>query len=300
MTDTTTTTTTTTVKKFEDLGVAQWLQSSCKQLGFKAPSNIQYNTIPKILEGRDILASAKTGSGKTAAFALPILSLLSEDPYGVFAIVLTPTRELAVQIGEQFSALEKRPHIIVATPGRLAAHLSNGLKVALQFCRFLVLDEADRMLSEDFELEIQKIVEHLPAPEKRQTLLYSATMTNNIKKLGLVPLRNPYIFEDNQKYDTVDTLKQEYIYMPAQSKDCHLVYLLKKHEKASVIVFINNCRSVEAVKGMLCKLEIPSVSLHSFLGQKERLLALKQFKSGKIRVLIATDVASRSKVNKEQ
>ncbi|GAM22654.1 hypothetical protein SAMD00019534_058290, partial [Acytostelium subglobosum LB1] len=308
-------TTATANRRFEDLHLAPWLLSSCKQLGFKAPSNIQYNTIPKILEGRDILASAKTGQGKTAAFALPILSKLSEDPYGVFAIVLTPTRELAVQIGEQFNALgsaininccvviggidnvsqslilEKRPHIIVATPGRLAAHLTNGLKISLQFCRFLVLDEADRMLGADFELEVQKIAEHLP--KDIQVMLYSATMTNNEKKLGIIELKNPFTYEDNSKYDTVDTLKQEYIFMPAQAKDCYLVYLLKKHERSSVIVFVNNCRTVESVKGMLNKLDIKTVSLHSFLSQKDRLNALKQFKSGKIRVLVATDVASR-------
>ncbi|EFA76705.1 putative RNA helicase [Heterostelium album PN500] len=315
VTSTSTATTVTKERRFEDLGLAPWLLACCKQLGFKAPSNIQYNTIPAILSGRDILASAKTGQGKTAAFALPILSALSEDPYGIFAVVLTPTRELAVQIGEQFRALgsainvnccvviggidnvqqslilDKRPHIIVATPGRLAAHLNNGMKLALQFCRFLVLDEADRMLGPDFELEVQKIVEHLPP--KIQTLLYSATMTNSNKKLESIPIKNPYIFEDNNKYDTVETLSQYYVFMPAQAKDCHLVYLLKKHDSSSVIVFINNCRTVEAVKGMLNKLDIKSVSLHSFLSQKDRLNALKQFKSGKIRVLIATDVASR-------
>ncbi|EGG22522.1 putative RNA helicase [Cavenderia fasciculata] len=304
-------------KSFGDLKLQPWLVNSCKILGFKQPSNIQYNTIPKVLEGRDILASAKTGSGKTAAFAIPILSLLSEDPYGVFAVVLTPTRELAVQIGEQFKAigsamnvncavviggidsvaqslvLDKRPHIIVATPGRLASHLSNGLKIALKFCKFLVLDEADRILCEDFELEIEKIVEHLPPIENRQTLLYSATMTNNLKKLQLVPMKDPFVFEDNSKYDTVDTLKQHYIYMPALAKDCHLVYLLKSFPQSSCIIFVNNCRTVEAVKGMLNKLDIKTVSLHSFLDQKGRLRALKQFKSGFVKVLIATDVASR-------
>ncbi|KAN0008576.1 hypothetical protein ACTFIU_009300 [Dictyostelium citrinum] len=304
-------------KTFEELGLATWLVANCKQLGFKAPSNIQANTIPEILKGRDIIASAKTGSGKTASFAIPILNQLSEDPYGVFAVVLTPTRELAVQIGEQFNAigapmnvncsvviggidnvtqaliLDKRPHIIVATPGRLASHLNNGLKIALKYCKFLVLDEADRLLGEDFELEIASILEHLPPAEKRQTLLFSATMTKNLTKLESIALNKPFIFEDNSKYDTVDTLKQEYIYMPAQAKDCYLVYILKKHEGSSAIVFVNNCYAVEAVKGMLNKLDIPSVSLHSFLDQKSRLAALKTFKSGKVKVLVATDVASR-------
>eukprot|EP01132_Coremiostelium_polycephalum_P009165 gene9165-11233_t len=304
-------------KSFKDLKIAPWLLASCKQLGFKNPSNIQYNTIPHTLNGRNILASAKTGSGKTASFAIPILNKLSEDPYGVFAVILTPTRELAVQIGEQFNALgapinvnccvviggidsvkqslilDKKPHIIVATPGRLASHLSNGLKIALQYCQFLVLDEADRLLGEDYELEVSTIIEHLPPPNKRQTLLFSATMTNNIKKLDSVSLIDPFIFEDNSKYDTVETLQQEYIFMPAQAKDCFLVYILKKHENSSAIVFVNNCYTAEAVKGMLVKLDIPSVSLHSFLDQKARLEALKQFKSGKIKVLVATDVASR-------
>ncbi|KAF2069617.1 hypothetical protein CYY_009065 [Polysphondylium violaceum] len=304
-------------KKFEDLNLSPWLLNSFKQLGFKQPSNIQYNTIPAILSGRDIIASAKTGSGKTASFAIPILSKLSEDPYGVYAVILTPTRELAVQIGEQFNAigspmnvnccvviggidtvtqsliLEKRPHIIVATPGRFASHLTNGLKVALKFCKFLVLDEADRLLGEDYELEIASILEHLPPPNQRQTLLFSATMTKNLTKLQSIALNEPFIFEDNSKYDTVDSLKQEYAFMPPQAKDCYLVYILKKHQGQSCIVFVNNCYAVEAIKGMLNKLDIPTVSLHSFLDQKSRLAALKTFKSGKVKVLIATDVASR-------
>jgi len=304
-------------RKFEDLNLSTWLYGSFKQLGFKQPSNIQYNTIPAILSGRDIIASAKTGSGKTASFAIPILSKLSEDPYGVFAVILTPTRELAVQIGEQFNAigspmnvnccvviggidtvtqsliLEKRPHIIVATPGRFASHLTNGLKVALKFCKFLVLDEADRLLGEDYELEIASILEHLPPANQRQTLLFSATMTKNLNKLQSIALNEPFIFEDNSKYDTVDSLKQEYIFMPPQAKDCYLVYLLKKHQGQSSIIFVNNCYAVEAIKGMLNKLDIPTVSLHSFLDQKSRLSALKVFKSGKVKVLIATDVASR-------
>ncbi|EFA79607.1 hypothetical protein PPL_07466 [Heterostelium album PN500] len=212
-------------RRFDDLGLAPWLLDSCKELGFEAPTSVQYNTIPAILSGDDVLASAKTGQGKTAAFALPILSALSENRYGVFAVVLTPTRELAVQIAEQIRTLgnainvdcrvviagvaiedalqsltvdndDKRPHIIVATPGRLSDNLNDTMKQALQHCRFLVLDEADHLLAYGFEFEVKRIIEHLPP--KIQTLLFSSTLTTMNKKLELFQLKNPYIFEDNQ------------------------------------------------------------------------------------------------------
>ncbi|KAF9961210.1 hypothetical protein BGZ70_008337, partial [Mortierella alpina] len=192
---------------FGQLGLASWLVNALKAMSISKPSEIQTKCIPEILAGRDVIGGAKTGSGKTAAFALPILQKLSEDPYGVFAVILTPTRELAFQIAEQFNvlgktinlkdvvvvggldmmtqaiALSKRPHIIIATPGRLRDHInSSGDSMNLSRVKFLVLDEADRLLTETFADDLGGILEALP--KKRQTLLFTATMTDAVLELA--------------------------------------------------------------------------------------------------------------------
>ncbi|KAJ3210644.1 hypothetical protein HK099_008194 [Clydaea vesicula] len=221
------------------------------ELSIKFPTPIQVNCIPEILNGKDVIGSAKTGSGKTAAFALPILQKLSEDPFGIFAVVLTPTRELAFQIAEQFKVLgtginlkqvvvvggldmmqqaielSKKPHIIIATPGRFADHIKSSHEaVDLRRLRFLVLDEADRLLSESFEEDLECILDNLPT-NKRQTLLFSATMTKEIEELkfGGNP---PFVYSGNTRYDTVDKLDQRYLLIPFTVKDVYLVYCLKE------------------------------------------------------------------------
>ncbi|CAM9998333.1 unnamed protein product [Scytosiphon promiscuus] len=233
---------------FESLGLCDWLLTSCKAMGFRRPTPVQRHCIPAVLEGKDVLGCAETGSGKTAAFALPILHELSKDPYGVFAVVLTPTRELAVQISEQFGALGAlmglrhtvviggvglleqslelagRPHVVVATPGRLRDHLQGPAAPALAKCRYLVLDEADRLLAPTFQGELRCIAEALP--ESRQTLLFSATMTENLEALESLALTNPVKYDLTKKATVPATLTQQYLFMPQQMKTCFVVQTL--------------------------------------------------------------------------
>ncbi|CAI9718823.1 probable ATP-dependent RNA helicase DDX49 [Octopus vulgaris] len=204
------------VTTFKELGINSWLVDQCQVVGISRPTPIQINCIPEILKGRDCLASAKTGSGKTAAFALPILQLLSEDPYGIFALIVTPTRELAYQIGEQFEVFGKPinvrvtvitgginmidqglkltdlPHIVVTTPGRLADHLESCDTFNFNQLRFLVMDEADRLLEDNFGEQLETIFNVLP--EKRQTLLFSATFTESLSGVIELSKKKPFVW----------------------------------------------------------------------------------------------------------
>ncbi|XP_064390499.1 probable ATP-dependent RNA helicase DDX49 [Halichondria panicea] len=303
---------------FPSLGLSDWLVGQVNAVGIKDPTPVQVNCIPPILEGRDCIGCSKTGSGKTAAFALPILHRLSEDPYGVFALVLTPTRELAYQIAEQFRvfgshiglkdvvvvggidmmkqglSLAKKPHIVIATPGRLADHLANTDTVSLKRIKFLVLDEADRLLDPSFEEALEVIFDHLP--KKRQTLLFSATLTDTIGRLREVATNEPFCWEAPREEATVEELDQKYVLMPAKVKDCYLIYLMEhlhNEEKKTLILFTPTCRSCQVYSILLRNLDYPCVALHSILSQSQRLASLNKFKSGHVRILVATDVASR-------
>ena len=198
---------------FVTKGVVQELCDACEQLKWSKPSSIQREALPVALAGRDIIGIAETGSGKTGAFALPILQALLNSPQRIFALILTPTRELAYQIGEQFEALgatigvkcavivggmdmmtqsialAKKPHIVVATPGRLVDHLENTKGFTLKTIKYLVMDEADRILNMDFEEEVDKMLRVIP--KERTTYLYSATMTQKVQKLQRASLKDP-------------------------------------------------------------------------------------------------------------
>ncbi|KAK3805423.1 MAG: P-loop containing nucleoside triphosphate hydrolase protein [Linnemannia elongata] len=306
----------------EELGLASWLVNALKAMSITAPSEIQTKCIPEILAGKDVIGGAKTGSGKTAAFALPILQKLSEDPYGVFAVILTPTRELAFQIAEQFNvlgktinlkdvvvvggldmmtqaiALSKRPHIIIATPGRLRDHInSSGDSMNLSKVKFLVLDEADRLLTETFAEDLGGILEVLP--KKRQTLLFTATMTDAVLELA-GPTDNatkppPFVYQCKTNVSTVKTLTQSYIFIPSHLRETYLAYLLRSEDftKKSIIIFTGRCRTAETLRVMLRELGIACTALHSEMSQQERLNSLAKFRGGIISVLIATDVGSR-------
>jgi ATP-dependent RNA helicase DDX47/RRP3 len=211
-------------KTFAELGVVAPLCEAIKALGWTAPTGIQQNSIPEALAGRDIIGLAETGSGKTGAFAIPILQALLANPQRIFAVVLAPTRELAFQINEVFEALgasiglhctcivggidmmtqsialAKKPHIIVATPGRLVDHLQNTKGFSLRTLKYLVMDEADRMLSMDFEEEINKLLAVIP--RERSTFLFSATMTSKVAKLQKASLTNPVKVEVSNKFQT--------------------------------------------------------------------------------------------------
>ncbi|RRT82266.1 hypothetical protein B296_00020389 [Ensete ventricosum] len=233
------------------------------------PTPVQSRCIPRILAGDDVLGIAQTGSGKTAAFALPILHRLAEDPYGVFALVVTPTRELACQLAEQFRALgsslnlrctlivggmnmlgqaralAQRPHVVVATPGRIKVLLEEDPDIPAVFSKtkFLVLDEADRVLDVGFEEELRVIFKCLP--KSRQTLLFSATMTDELRALLEISQNRSYFYEAYEGFKTVDSLEQKFIFIPKNVKDLYLFHILSNLEDKnirSVIVFVSTCR----------------------------------------------------------
>ncbi|KAI8998491.1 DEAD-domain-containing protein [Trametes punicea] len=300
---------------FKSLGLIDPLLEALEQMNFKTPTEIQAEVLPHALQGRDIIGVASTGSGKTAAFALPILQKLWEEPKGLFACVLAPTRELAVQIAQQFEslgsamgvrcatiiggvdmmaqkvALAKKPHIVVATPGRLNDHLEETKGFSLRTLKFLVLDEADRLLDMDFGPIIDKILKVIP--KERTTYLFSATMTTKVAKLQRASLSNPVRVEVNSKYSTVSTLLQYYLLIPLPQKDVHLIYLANTLAQNSIIIFTRTVHDAQRLSIMLRTLGFPAIPLHGQLSQSARLGALGKFKSGGRRVLVATDVASR-------
>ncbi|KAK1303395.1 DEAD-box ATP-dependent RNA helicase 36 [Acorus calamus] len=305
---------------FADLGLAPWAVSTCAALGMKRPTPVQCSCIPRIIAGEDVLGLAETGSGKTAAFALPILQRLALDPFGVFALVITPTRELAYQLADQFRALGSclnlrcvvgrrgmdsvgqaralaaRPHVVVSTPGRLKVLVEGNSDLPAVFAKtkFLVLDEADRVLDVGFEEELRVIFRCLP--EDRQTLLFSATMTDNLQALLEVSVNKSYFYQAYEGFKTVESLKQQYVFVPKRVKYVYLLHILSKMEEKgmrSAIVFVSTCRSCHLLSLLLEELDQSAVALHSYKSQALRLSALNRFKSGQVPVLLATDVASR-------
>ncbi|XP_068175157.1 probable ATP-dependent RNA helicase DDX49 [Antennarius striatus] len=307
---------------FSSLGLSDWLVSQCKQLGISKPTPVQENCMPAILQGRDCMGCAKTGSGKTAAFVLPVLQKLSEDPYGIFCLVLTPTRELAYQIAEQFRVLGKplglrdciivggmdmvsqalelsnKPHVVVATPGRLADHIRSSNTFSMSKIQFLILDEADRLLEQgctDFTKDLETIMGILPA--KRQTLLFSATLTDTLQELKSIAMNKPFFWESKSETRTVEELDQRYILTPEKVKDAYLVHLIQaftdEHDDWSIIIFTNTCKSCQILSMMLREFNFPTICLHSMMKQKQRFANLAKFKASVYKILIATDVASR-------
>ncbi|EDW46430.1 probable ATP-dependent RNA helicase DDX47 isoform X1 [Drosophila sechellia] len=300
---------------WKDLGLNEALCQACDELKWKAPSKIQREAIPVALQGKDVIGLAETGSGKTGAFALPILHALLENPQRYFALVLTPTRELAFQIGEQFEALgsgigikccvvvggmdmvaqglqlAKKPHIIIATPGRLVDHLENMKGFNLKAIKYLVMDEADRILNMDFEVELDKILKVLP--RERRTFLFSATMTKKVKKLQRASLKDPVKIEVSNKYQTVEQLQQSYLFIPVKYKDVYLVHILNELAGNSFMIFCSTCNNTVKTALMLRALGLAAIPLHGQMSQNKRLAALNKFKTKNRSILISTDVASR-------
>ncbi|OMJ28727.1 ATP-dependent rRNA helicase rrp3, partial [Smittium culicis] len=303
-----------TPKTFKELGVMDQLCDACVKVGYKAPTEIQNDSIPWALQGRDIIGLAQTGSGKTAAFAIPILQALWDAPSPLFACVLAPTRELAFQISETFEslgaaigarslvivggmdmmtqsiALSKKPHIIVCTPGRLQDHLENTKGFSLRTIKYLVMDEADRLLDMDFGPKIEQILKAVPT--ERNTYLFSATMTSKVAKLQRASLKNPVKVEVSSKYSTVDKLVQNYLFFPYKHKDCYLVWLINEMAGKSSIVFSRTCNEVMRLGLLLRSLGMEAIPLHGQMTMEKRLGSLNKFKSGQRKILIATDVAS--------
>ncbi|XP_073500238.1 probable ATP-dependent RNA helicase DDX47 [Phyllobates terribilis] len=302
-------------KTFGDLGVTDVLCETCEQLGWKHPTKIQIEAIPVALQGRDIIGLAETGSGKTGAFALPILQTLLENPQRLYALVLTPTRELAFQISEQFEALgssigvksavivggidmmsqslalAKKPHVVIATPGRLIDHLENTKGFNLRAIKYLVMDEADRILNMDFETEVDKILKVIP--RDRKTFLFSATMTKKVQKLQRAALKDPVKCAVSSKYQTVEKLQQYYIFIPSKFKDSYLVYILNELAGNSFMIFCSTCNNTQRVALLLRNLGFTAIPLHGQMSQNKRLGSLNKFKAKTRSILLATDVASR-------
>ena len=286
-----------------------------QQLGFEKPTPIQEQTIPPLIEGRDVLASAMTGSGKTAAFALPILHKLAESPKRkTRALILTPTRELATQIEEHIRSLARytrtttavvfggvatRPQeqafrrgaeVIVATPGRLLDHMRSPY-AAMRDLEIVVLDEADRMLDMGFLPDVRRILGKLP--QQRQTLLFSATMPAQIKALSGEMLRNPVTIALGRPSTPAPLISQAAYPVPAELKSALLVELVRRGEIKSVIAFTRTKHRANRLADYLSKNGVSAGRIHGNRTQAQRTQALTQFKAGKFPVLVATDIAAR-------
>nr|XP_053630175.1 probable ATP-dependent RNA helicase DDX49 isoform X2 [Cherax quadricarinatus] len=301
-------------------GLQPWVIKQLNQLKIHQPTPIQYHCIQPALEGKDVIGAAKTGSGKTLAFVIPILQRLSIDPYGIYALVLTPTRELAFQIADQFRALgapvslrlsvvvggldivvqgaelNRSPHVVVSTPGRLADILETSPEFTLKRIKFLVLDEADRLMDGRFDSQLHTIWSSLP--EKRQTLLFSATITDRLERMKELASSEVFLWQSSgNKQATVQQLDERYALVNPIVKDATMIAMVlqqtEQKPRGLIMIFTDTCKNTQVLSMLLNSLSIECVALHSMLSQKERLSALARFKSSQVKVLIATDVASR-------
>jgi ATP-dependent RNA helicase RhlE len=305
---------------FEKLELIEPIRNALKAEGYTKPTPIQEQAIPIVLTRRDLLGCAQTGTGKTAAFAIPILQILHEDelykkgPAGIKTLILTPTRELAIQIGESFAAygkflrlrhtvifggvsqrsqtdaLRSGVDILIATPGRLL-DLMDQRFVNLQNLKIFVLDEADRMLDMGFIHDVKKIIAKLPA--KRQTLFFSATMPSEIQKLSSTILTNPAKVEVTPVSSTAETVKQAVYFVEKNDKRKLLINVLREKAMPSALVFTRTKHGADRVAKDLTKAGIHALAIHGNKSQNARQNALNAFKEGKMRVLVATDIAAR-------
>ena len=306
---------------FKDLGLNEVVLSALKPLGYENPTPIQEQAIPHVLEGKDILGSAQTGTGKTAAFSLPIVHILASRPSKtqgrskpIRALVITPTRELASQIDEnvrnyckssnlrstvvfggipqrrQVEALRRGVDILIATPGRLL-DLCNQGHIRLQDVEILVLDEADTMLDMGFIHDIKKIIKQ--TPNERQTLFFSATMPPNIRELSSTILKEPIRVQIAAESSAAETVDQKVYYVRQNDKKDLLVYILGTDEISNALVFTRTKFGADKVVRHLQRNDIKAEAIHGNKSQPAREKALNRFKKGKVRVLVATDIASR-------
>jgi len=300
---------------FEKLGVFKPLLDAINDLGYKEPTLVQKRAIPVVLSKKDIFATAQTGTGKTAAFALPILQRLRKgaEEKGVRAVILSPTRELSIQIHDDIESyakymdiktailvggkdlqkqrqkLKKGIDIVIATPGRLLEHIENGL--SLKDVEIFVLDEADRMLDMGFTKDIRKI--HPLMPKRHQTLLFSATFSDKVRKLSKLILTKPTFIETAKHNTTVDTINQVAYLVDTARKAELLAYIIGSRNFPQVLVFTRTKASADALAEELKKDGLKCGVIHGDRTKANRLKTLNQFKEGKFRVLVATDIASR-------
>jgi ATP-dependent RNA helicase RhlE len=305
---------------FEKLNLTEPLLMALKQEGYSKPPPIQKQAIPIILEGRDLMGCAQTGTGKTAAFALPMLQILSQKAKTetgkkkIKALVITPTRELALQIGESFSAYGKHTNIkqtvifggvpqnpqtnalkngidiLVATPGRLLDLMDQGF-INLNALEIFVLDEADRMLDMGFIHDIKRILKVIPV--KRQSLFFSATMPATIVKLAASILNKPAHIEVSPESTTAETVQQSIYFVNATDKKNLLIHILNNVKITTALVFTRTKHGADKVARFLNKANIKAEAIHGNKSQNARQNALANFKAQKTRILVATDIAAR-------
>lgn len=302
------------VESFADLGLSETTLKAITELGYEEPTPIQEKTITPMLEGKDVIAQAQTGTGKTAAFALPIIEHLDQDGRTPQALVLTPTRELAVQVAEAFhsygkfqrvkvlpvyggqpierqlGALKRGVEIVVGTPGRLLDHIRRGT-LDLSQVRTLVLDEADEMLNMGFIEDIESILQEVP--EQRQTALFSATMPDPIAKLARKYMNEPQRIQVEAQQMTVPAIRQIYYEVGARDKFEVLVRILDYEQPSSAMIFCRTKKEVDDLTARLIARAFPAEAIHGDLNQTQRDRVMERFRSGQAEMLVATDVAAR-------
>lgn len=305
--------------KFEEYRIAEGIKKSIGKLGYKKPTDIQFKSIPAILKGEDVLAIAQTGTGKTAAFVIPILHLLQERknkirPDGVKCLVMVPTHELALQIenvfltlgkhtkvssfcihggvdqAPQIEKLEKGVDVLIATPGRMFDLVSQGA-LHLNRVEILVLDEADHMLDLGFIKDIRDLMRHLP--KKRQTMFFSATINESIKKLAYSLVTNAIRIQISPKDPVAKNIEHAVAFIEMDDKRFFLEDLIKTNEEKKILVFVRTKVRAERVKKALERVELNSDTIHSDKLQKERELTMRNFRIGELKILIATDISAR-------
>ncbi|WP_298761575.1 DEAD/DEAH box helicase [uncultured Psychroserpens sp.] len=303
---------------FQSLGLSDALLKAISKKGYTSPSPIQEKAIPPVLEGRDVLASAQTGTGKTAGFTLPLLHYLSENPKTKFrpirALILTPTRELAAQVYESvkdyseflniksaviFGGVNQKPQVatlrrgvdvLVATPGRLL-DLQNQNLLSIKRVEIFVLDEADRMLDMGFLRDIERVMKLMP--DKRQNLMFSATFSKDIRKLANGILNHPVKVEATPENSTVDAISQK-VYRVAKTKKTGLIIkLISEGNWKQVLVFTRTKHGANRLTKKMVSARISAAAIHGNKSQGARTKALAGFKNGSVRVLVATDIAAR-------
>jgi ATP-dependent RNA helicase RhlE len=299
---------------FAELGLAQPLLLALGDAGYERPTPIQRDAIPVALKGRDLIGLAQTGTGKTASFTLPIVHRLLDGPRRTRVLILTPTRELCLQVEESFrkyskyapidvipvfggvgyepqeKALRRGVDAVVATPGRLLDHLEKR-NVDFSYLETLVLDEADRMLDMGFAPQINRIIDQIP--RYRQTLLFSATMEPEVEALARKYLRKPVVVQVGRRSSAATTVTHAVYPVPRQRKNELLVHLLQENSHESVLVFSRTKSGADRVVHDLQRAGIDAGAMHADKSQKDRIKALEDFRSGKLRVLVATDIAQR-------
>lgn len=299
---------------FNDLGVSPPILRALDKMGFVEPTEVQGKAIPHILSKEDLIVISKTGSGKTAVFGIPMLQLTNPGEAGPQGLILTPTRELAVQVdsdlkqmsvylkhrttavygqhsmNSEIQALAKGVTIVTGTPGRVYDHICHG-NIKTDHIRFFVIDEADRMLDMNFLDQVVQIVKTLPA--ERITLLFSATIPPEVRKVCREYMKHPITIEIESQTKTVDTIEQKYYRVEHDRKNTQLNRLLMVEQPESCMIFCNTKAAVDRVQGFLSRKGFASQALHGDIPQGKRMRTIQQFKNGEFNLLVATDVAAR-------